>query len=209
MLTIHRAVGGVRAVGAGRSGDAVGVDGVVVDGVVLNGVVLNGVVVDAVVVDGDRIAAVGAYEELAAGVGVGARTREWDGCLTPGRFEPDAVALLQEHYWPDPREAHELGTEPLSGAALGELGMTDTRWGASARRGVQRMLARGTTGVAGPFTHAAVRVAVERSPVRVLSAPRWGRGLEAGAVADFAVFGERDGECLVTVVGGRMVFRRA
>ncbi|MFD3516679.1 hypothetical protein [Streptomyces sp. NPDC058657] len=168
----------------------------------------DGATGDAVVVDGDRISAVGPYEELAAQAGPGARTREWDGHLTPGRFEPDAVALLQAHYWPDPREAGELGTEPLSGRALHDLGMTDTRWGASARRGVQRLLALGTTAVAGPFTHPAVRTAVDRSPVRVLPAPR-PNPLTPSSPADFAVFAAPGGECLVTVVGGRMVFRRA
>ncbi|MEU8889129.1 hypothetical protein [Streptomyces sp. NPDC048442] len=163
---------------------------------------------DAVVVDGDRISAVGTYEKLAAHAGQGARTREWDGYLTPGRFEPDAVTLLQARYWPDPREADELGTGPLSGSALHDLDMTDTRWGASARRGVQRLLAHGTTAVAGPFTHPAVRVAVERSPVRILHAPR-PNPLTPSAVADFAVFTEPEGECLVTVIGGRLVFRRA
>ncbi|MFI0980149.1 imidazolonepropionase-like domain-containing protein [Streptomyces sp. NPDC021093] len=163
---------------------------------------------DAVVVDGDRIAAVGTYEELAEHYGPRARTRTWDGYLTPGRYEPDAVALLQTHYWPDPREADVLGTEPLTGQALHDLDLTDTRWGASARRGVQRLLSRGTTAVAGPFTRPAVRVAVERSPVRVLHAPR-PNPLTPSAVADFAVFAEPGGECLVTVVGGRLVFRRA
>ncbi|GHH41784.1 imidazolonepropionase-like domain-containing protein [Streptomyces candidus] len=163
---------------------------------------------DAVVVDGDRITAVGGYDELAARVGAGARTREWDGHLAPGRFEPDAVALLQAHYWPDPREAAEFGTEPLSGARLHGLGMTGERWGASARRGVQRLLAQGVTAVAGPFTHPAVRAAVDRSPVRVLPAPR-PDPLTSSAVADFAVFAEPGGECLATVVGGRLVFRRA
>ncbi|CAM5251676.1 hypothetical protein GCM10010329_07540 [Streptomyces spiroverticillatus] len=163
---------------------------------------------DAVVVDGDRISAVGTYEELAPHLDPRARVREWDGYLTPGRFEPDAVTLLQARYWPDPREADDLGTEPLSGHALHGLGMTDSRWGASARRGVQRLLAHGTTAVAGPFTHPAVRVAVERSPVRVLHGPR-PRSLTAGSAADFAVFSEPAGDCLVTVIGGRLVFRRA
>ncbi|MFI5807918.1 hypothetical protein [Streptomyces sp. NPDC051561] len=161
---------------------------------------------DAVVVDGDRIRAIGRYEELAPHLGTGARTREWDGCLTPGRYEPDAVALLQQHYWPDPREADTLGTAPLSGSALRDLDMTDTRWGASARRGIQRLLAHGTTAVAGPFTHPAVRLAVDRSPVRVLHTPR-PSPLTRSAAADFAIFTEPEGKCLATVVGGRLVYR--
>ncbi len=173
----------------------------------------DGVRGDAVVVDGDRVRAVGTYQELAPEFGPRARVREWDGHLTPGRFEPDAVDLLQAHYWPDPREADELGAEPLTGPALRGLDLTDTRWGHSARRGVQRLLAHGTTAVAGPFTHPAVRIAVERSPVRVLPAPR-PDPLAPSAFADFAVFAEgtdagAPGACLVTVIGGRLVFRRA
>lgn len=180
MLTIHRVLGI-------RDTDTTGIAG------------------DAVVVDGDRIGAIGRYEELLPHLGPGARTREWDGYLVPGRYEPDAVRLLQSQYWPDPREADLLGTEPLSGSDLNGIEMTDARWGASARRGIQRLLAHGTTAVAGPFTHPAVRVAVERSPVRVLHGPR-PNSLTRSAVADFAVFGE-GGTCLVTVIGGRLVHR--
>lgn len=159
---------------------------------------------DAVVVDGDRIAAIGPYEELSAAYGERARTREWDGVLTPGRHEPDAPALLERAYWPDPREADALGTEPLTGPALDALGMTEVRWGASARRGVQRLLALGTTAVAGPFARPAVRTAVARSGLRVQGAPQ---PLAVGGPADFAVIAA-DGDCLATVVGGRLVHRR-
>ncbi|MFI6642400.1 imidazolonepropionase-like domain-containing protein [Streptomyces sp. NPDC050504] len=159
---------------------------------------------DAVVVDGDRVAAVGPYEELSAAYGERARTREWDGALTPGRHEPDAPALLEAAYWPDPREADALGTEPLTGAALTALGMTEVRWGASARRGVQRLLALGTTTVAGPFARPAVRTAVTRSGLRVQGAPHV---LAVGGPADFAVLAA-DGGCRATVVGGRLVHRR-
>lgn len=158
----------------------------------------------AVVVSGGRLAAVGPYEELLKEYGERARLREWDGVLTPGRHEPDAVALLEGAYWPDPREADDLGTEPLTGAALAALPMTDARWGASARRGVQRLLAVGTTAVAGPFTRPTVRSAVERSGIRV--GPARPRALVPAGVADFAVFGG-DGRCLVTVLGGRLVYR--
>ncbi|MFH8795747.1 hypothetical protein [Streptomyces sp. NPDC017941] len=157
----------------------------------------------AVVVDGSRFAAVGPYEELFAAYGERARVREWDGVLTPGRYERDAVALLESAYWPDPREADALGTEPLTGPALAALDMTDTRWGASARRGVQRLLAAGTTALAGPFTRPAVRTAVARSGLRdrPVAPPR------AGGEADFTVL-TQDGTCLATAIGGRLVYRR-
>lgn len=158
----------------------------------------------AVVVDGARFAAVGPYEELLAAYEGRARVRDWgDGILTPGRFEPDAVALLESTYWPDPREAEALGTEPLTGEALTALDMPETRWGASARRGVQRLLAEGTTALAGPFTHPAVRAAVARSGLRThpVAAPT------AGGDADFAVT-TPDGTCLATSIGGRLVHRR-
>ncbi|MFI9233863.1 hypothetical protein [Streptomyces rimosus] len=155
----------------------------------------------AVVVSGDRIEAIGPYEELYERYGERARVREWDGVLTPGRHEPDGTAYLEAAYHPDPREAGDLGTAPLTGDALTGLGMTETRWGASARRGLQRLLTTGTTSLTGPFTHPAVRTAVARSGLR----ERPG-ALAAGAPADFAVFGE-SGACLVTVLGGRLVYR--
>ncbi|MCK7623633.1 hypothetical protein MUU72_11085 [Streptomyces sp. RS10V-4] len=158
----------------------------------------------AVVVDGDRLAAVGPYEDLLAAYGARARIREWDGTLTPGRHEPDGAALLEAAYHPDPREAGDLGTAPLTGAALAALAMTETRWGASARRGLQRLLACGTTSLTGPFTRPAVRTAVHRSG---LGAPRPPAPLAPGAPADFAIFAP-DGTCLATVLAGRLVHRR-
>ncbi|OEJ25631.1 hypothetical protein BGM19_21695 [Streptomyces agglomeratus] len=193
MLTIHRPLGGVRPA-ADHPGQERTDTG------------------HAVVVDGRRLAAVGPYEELYAAYGDRARVREWDGLLTPGRYEPDAAALLGAAYWPDPREADALGTEPLTGAALDALDLTGARWGASARRGVQRLLARGTTVLAGPFTRPEVRNAVERSGIRWYeqapdTAPP--RTLAPSGAADFAVFaGESgDGPCLVTVLDGRLVYR--
>jgi hypothetical protein len=157
----------------------------------------------AVVVSGDRFAAVGPSGDLLARYGGQARVRAWPGALRPGRHEPDAVALLEAAYWPDPREAGELGAEPLTGAALVALPMTDIRWGASARRGVQRLLSVGTTALAGPFTRPPVRTAVERSGLRVGPAPR---PLEPTGIADFAVLAA-DGRCLATALGGRLVYR--
>ncbi|NLU70303.1 hypothetical protein [Streptomyces sp. HNM0574] len=160
----------------------------------------------ALLVNGDRLAEVGPYDELYERYGARARVREWAGELTPGRYEPDAGAWLEAAYHPDPREAAELGDEPLTGAALAALEMTDTRWGASARRGLQRLMACGTTAMSGHFSRGTVRIAVERSRIRVLSAPRERALLPSGA-ADFAVRTE-DGGCLATVLGGRIVHRR-
>ncbi|MGW8553487.1 imidazolonepropionase-like domain-containing protein [Streptomyces tubercidicus] len=160
----------------------------------------------AVVVDGARIAAIGPYEELRAAHGDRARVREWDGVLTPGRYEPEGAALLEGAYHPDPREAGELGSEPITGEALAALVMTETRWGASARRGVQRLLAAGTTALSGPFTRPAVRTAVQRSGLAESPGGR-PRALAVGGAADFAVFAE-DGSCLATVLAGRLVYRR-
>ncbi|WP_031511691.1 imidazolonepropionase-like domain-containing protein, partial [Streptomyces megasporus] len=116
----------------------------------------------AVAVEGDRIAAVGPLAELDAEYPK-ARVRRWSGVLGPGRCAADAAAWLEAAYHPDPREADALGTEPLTGEALAALPMDETRWGASARRGLQRLLREGVTSVVGPFTRPAVRTAVLRS----------------------------------------------
>ncbi|MBB1260460.1 aminotransferase class IV [Streptomyces alkaliterrae] len=116
----------------------------------------------AVLVDGDRIAAVGAAEELAA-AHPEARVRRWPGRLGPGRCAADAARFLEQAYHPDPREADDLGTEPLTGAALAALNPTPTRWSESTRRGVQRLLADGVTAVVGPFTRPATETAVRRA----------------------------------------------
>lgn len=116
----------------------------------------------AVLVAGDSIEAVGPYEELAA-AHPAARVRRWPGVLTPGLRNPYGPELLERAYHPDPREADELGTRPLTGAALAALEMTESRWGASARRGVRAMLAHGTVAVAGPLRRATVADAVARS----------------------------------------------
>ncbi|GAA3374089.1 hypothetical protein GCM10020367_36620 [Streptomyces sannanensis] len=116
----------------------------------------------AVAVDGRGIAAVGPYEDLAA-ERPGARVRRWPGILTPGLCNPYGPELLERAYHPDPREAGELGTEPITGDALAALDMTEARWGASARRGVQRMMAHGTVAVAGDLWRPAVVDAVQRA----------------------------------------------
>lgn len=120
----------------------------------------------AVLVAGDSIEAVGGYEELAA-TRPAARVRRWPGVLTPGLCNPYGPELLEQAYHPDPREAGELGTEPLTGDALAALEMTDARWGASARRGVRRMLAHGTVAIAGTLRRDTVADAVARSGLGV------------------------------------------
>lgn len=120
----------------------------------------------AVLVEGREIAAVGRYEELVAAHPT-ARVRRWPGLLTPGLVNVHGPELLERAYHPDPREADELGTEPIAYAALAALAMTDARWGASARRGVQRMLAHGTVAVAGSLWRPGAVDAVYRAGLTV------------------------------------------
>lgn len=241
----------------------------------------------AVLVQGERIAALGPYRDLAA-AHPGARVRDWGvAVITPGLVNPYGRRLLEHAYHPDPREGVGSEPVPLGGGAsapfrvpvpFGAAGPDEAQYGASARRGLQRMLGYGVTAVAGPFERAAVRTAVARSGLHPLGAPSdtppgasgasggaegpvtgpldplavltlaqaaHGR-LEAGGRADFAVFdasalaagfggaaggesgagvgggaggesgevvgdvfgGGRPGECLATVLGGRLVYRR-
>ncbi|MFF9351032.1 hypothetical protein [Streptomyces sp. NPDC014734] len=190
---------------------------------------------DAVAVDGDTVAAIGPYGELLADR-PRARVRRWSGLITPGLLNAGAPALLEAAYHPDPREADELGTDPVTGAALAALDLDEARRGASARRGLQRMLRHGTTAVRGPFTRPAVRTAVARSGLRIhapgpaphpvgldplasVTAPdgAFAAALAVGGPADLAVFDVRDaaelraagaGSCTATVLGGRLLFRR-
>ncbi|MFF4079459.1 hypothetical protein ACFYZN_08635 [Streptomyces sp. NPDC001777] len=191
---------------------------------------------DAVAVDGAVVVAVGPCAELAA-ARPAARIRRWSGLITPGLLNAAAPELLEAAYHPDPREADELGDRPLTGDALAALGMDDARWGASARRGLQRMLRHGTTAVRGPFARPAVRTAVARSGLRVHApagpaagpaaldplaagpgpAGAFATTLDIGGPADLAVFDAPDlaallaegaGCCTATVLDGRLVFRR-
>ncbi|MFI7297769.1 hypothetical protein [Streptomyces sp. NPDC050121] len=189
----------------------------------------------ALAVDGAWIADAGPLEELVA-AHPRARVRTWPGILTPGLINLHGNELLEEAYHPDPREAELLGTAPLTGDALAELTMDDVRWGASARRGVQRMLAHGTVRAAcEELRNRAVRDAVHRSGLAVMG--RIGRpggtpaldpyaaGLpvefapprERHSAARFAVFDVQDetelaergaASCVATVVEGRIVYRR-
>ncbi|MFJ4794311.1 hypothetical protein [Kitasatospora purpeofusca] len=113
----------------------------------------------AVLVRDALVEAVGPYPELAAAQPT-ARVRDWgDALLGPGLRHPDGHRLLERAYHPDPRE--ELGDAPVPDGLVGET--DEARCGASARRGLQRMLGFGVTAVAGPFERASVRTAVARS----------------------------------------------
>ncbi|MFF2074717.1 hypothetical protein ACFVXG_08165 [Kitasatospora sp. NPDC058162] len=129
----------------------------------------------AVVVRGELVEAVGPYAELAA-AHPSARVRDWGrALLAPGLRNPCGQRLLERDYHPDPRE--EIGVEPVVDGLVGCA--DETRYGASARRGLQRMLGYGVTAVAGPFARAAVRTAVARSGLVAL--PGAGGPLESGA----------------------------
>ncbi|MFH9473303.1 imidazolonepropionase-like domain-containing protein [Streptomyces anulatus] len=125
----------------------------------------------AVAVDGERIAALGPYEEVVAAYPA-ARVRRWPGLLTPGLRQDRALELLARCYHPDPRESGELGELPLWGAEFERLAATmDTaRRAGSIRRGLQRMLRHGTTHLAGPLDaeDPALRTAVSRSGLVLL-----------------------------------------
>ncbi|MFF5445875.1 hypothetical protein [Streptomyces sp. NPDC012888] len=191
----------------------------------------------AVLVEGDRIARVGPYEELAARH-PHARVRRWPGLLTPGLLVGSADELLERTYYPDdPYEVTELGAEPISGEALADLKLTEARWGHSARRGTQKLLARGVVAVAGRFTVPAVRTAVLRSGLTVVpplgsepagasldpfaphesASAAYHGTLSAGGPARFAVFAVPDERallaegattCVATVITGRLLHRR-
>ncbi|MFJ9692797.1 imidazolonepropionase-like domain-containing protein [Kitasatospora sp. NPDC101183] len=176
----------------------------------------------AVVVSGETVVAVGPYASL-AGAHVGARVRDWGAgsVLAPGLRQRYGHRLLEHDYHPDPREG--VGAEPVADALAGSG--DEVRCGASARRGLQRMLGYGVTAVAGPFERASVRTAVARSGVLALpgglalpgevegSGPldpleglafeqaAFGR-LEAGGRANFAVFALGGGEHRVEPAAG-------
>ncbi|MEU6387346.1 hypothetical protein ABZ847_27755 [Streptomyces bauhiniae] len=184
----------------------------------------------AVLVDGATVAAVAPYERLTAAAPQ-ARVRRWPGILTPGLLNPYAPELLESTYHPDPREADTLGTEPITGERAAEIfRKTPAALGASARRGVQRMLAHGTVAVAGEFRSRAVADVVRRAALAVGQRPPRLPGppslsprplillppLTRGGAARFAVFDveTRDelvtqgaSTCVATVIEGRMVYR--
>ncbi|MEU1490432.1 hypothetical protein ABZ456_09310 [Streptomyces sp. NPDC005776] len=122
----------------------------------------------AVAVRDATTVAFGPYGELAA-AHPDARVRRWPGVLTPGLVQRDAVRLLEESYFPDPREADTLGTSPLTGEALDALGPDDTWRAGSVRRGLHRMLRHGTTAAtAAPTAPPALVTAMRRSGLLVI-----------------------------------------
>jgi hypothetical protein len=133
----------------------------------------------AVLVDGDRIAAVGTLRALAA-EHPAARVRTWAGTLRAGLAEP-APRVLEAVPAVDSRERGE-----------------------AVRRAVHGLLTRGVTAVTGEVRDPVVRAAVARSGLRREPAGALG----AGARADLAVFAP-DGTCVATILGGRLVHRRA
>ncbi|MFH9197103.1 imidazolonepropionase-like domain-containing protein [Streptomyces anulatus] len=179
----------------------------------------------AVAVDGERIAALGPYEEVVAAYPA-ARVRRWPGLLTPGLRQDRALELLTRCYHPDPRESDELGELPVWGEEFERLAVTmDTaRRAGSVRRGLQRMLRHGTTHLAGLLDaeDPALRTAVSRSGlVRVPPSPARsgppdldpfaaggdlartaGAPLTVGGRADLAVFDAPD-EAALRVGGAR------
>ncbi|WLQ50214.1 hypothetical protein P8A21_23255 [Streptomyces poriferorum] len=190
----------------------------------------------AVAVQDAVIADFGPYGELAA-AHPAARVRRWPGVLTPGLLQRDAVRLLEESYFPDPREADTLGTAPLTGGALDALGPDDTWRAGSVRRGLHRMLRHGTTAAtAAPTAPPALITAMRRSGLLVTGAPeRPGAAplldplagaatvaeataapLAVGVRADLAAFDVPDeaallaagaASCVATVAAGRLVYR--
>ncbi|MEU4351690.1 hypothetical protein [Streptomyces sp. NPDC023838] len=168
---------------------------------------------EAVLVEGDRVAAIGPYEELASAYPA-ARVRRWPGALGPGLVNPYGPELLERAYHPDPREADALGTEPILDPSFP---VDDARRGGSARRGVQRLLAHGVVAVAGELRSRPVLEAARRSGLTVLpraalpaAPPSLTAGtplppLRVGDPARFAVFD--GGVCVATVVAGRLVYR--
>ncbi|MGW0799076.1 imidazolonepropionase-like domain-containing protein [Streptomyces sp. NPDC002692] len=184
----------------------------------------------SVLVDGAAVSAIGPYEELAA-AHPDAKVRRWPGILTPGVLNPYGPELLEATYHPDPREADGFGTEPIGGERALRIFRADpARLGASARRGIQRMLAHGTVAVAGELRSRPVVDAVRRAGLAVGRRPDRLPGpaalspaplillpaLAPGGPARFAVFDVADraelvrlgaGTCVATVIGGRLVYR--
>ncbi|MEU5684961.1 hypothetical protein DEJ48_16385 [Streptomyces venezuelae] len=184
----------------------------------------------AVLVSGASVAAVGPYDDLAA-AHPSARVRRWPGILTPGLLNPYAPELLEATYHPDPRESDTLGVDPIGGERARAIFAADpARLGASARRGVQRLLAHGTVAVAGDLRARPAVDAVRRASLPVGHRPPTLPGppslsptplillppLSRSSPARFAIFDVRDRQdlvrrgaatCVATVLEGRLVYR--
>lgn len=184
----------------------------------------------AVLVEGERVAALGSYEELGA-AHPGVRVRRWPGILTPGLLNPYGPEILEHTYHPDPREADTLGSVPIGGARAREIFRADpSLLGPSARRGVQRLFAHGTVALAGELRAKPVLEVAQRSGLVFAARPDGLPGpvslspkplvllpaLSVGGAARFAVFDVTDraelvrrgaSTCVATVIGGRLVYR--
>lgn len=99
----------------------------------------------AVLVDGDRIAAVGPRERLAA-ENPGVPERAWTGVLTPGLV--NAHAHLQYTDFEELNSIDEPFPVWLGRVVAKRHTFTEAMWQESARRGLRLMLAAGTTAVA-------------------------------------------------------------
>ncbi len=184
----------------------------------------------SVLVDGDRVQALGSYEDLAK-AHPSARVRRWPGILTPGLLNPYGPEILESTYHPDPREADAFGTTPIGGARAREIFRADpSRLGPSARRGVQRLLAHGTVAIGGELGSKQALDAVRGVGLVFAARPQQLPGpvsltprplvllppLVVGGPARFAVFDVEDRSalvrrgpetCIATVIGGRLVYR--
>lgn len=143
----------------------------------------------AVVVDGGRVAALGPMDEVAA-AHPEARVRRWRGTIGPGLVADGVRVLLEETYHEDPQDPQR----PKDRAE-------------SVRRGIHGLLRRGVTGVVDDLTDPAVRAAVDRSGLVRVWPGSATPGLAAGGRADLAVF-DGQGDCVATVLGGKLVHRR-
>ncbi|SFE75759.1 hypothetical protein SAMN05216251_10588 [Actinacidiphila alni] len=144
----------------------------------------------AVLVDGGRVVAVGPMDEVAA-AHPEARVRRWRGTIGPGLVADGVRVLLEETYHEDPNDPGRARDRTES-----------------VRRGIHGLLTRGVTGVVDDLTDGDVRAAVDRTGLLRLWPGTTSPGLAPGGRADLAVF-DSEGSCVATVLGGRIVHRRA
>ncbi|WP_433891706.1 imidazolonepropionase-like domain-containing protein [Streptomyces sp. CA-111067] len=144
----------------------------------------------AVVVDGGRVVALGPMDELAA-AHPEARVRRWRGTIRPGVVATGVRELLQDTYHGDPRDPQRPPDQAES-----------------VRRGIHGLLQRGVTGVVDDLTDADARAAIDRSGLVRYWPGAPTPGLAVGGRADLAVF-DGQGDCVATVLAGKLVHRRS